>query len=69
MESYWQPWLGIAFETFCLKHAMIMAESAGFPDEVISFAPLFSDKDRKTERVIVQVCEEVRKLSSRTHSD
>ena len=43
----WNPWLGIAFEVFCLKNAMYLAEKAGFAHEVISFAPLFSPKDEK----------------------
>ncbi len=41
----WQPWLGIAFEVFCLKNAMSLAEAAGFAEEVISFAPLFQIHD------------------------
>lgn len=47
VEPHWQSWLGIAFETFCLKHAMMIAEAAGFANEVISFSPLFGSKDKK----------------------
>jgi AAA+ ATPase superfamily predicted ATPase len=47
VTPHWNFWLGIAFEVFCLKNAMYLAEIAGFADEVISFAPLFSMKDHK----------------------
>lgn len=47
VSPIWNPWLGIAFEVFCLKNAMYLAEKAGFANEVISFAPLFSSKDEK----------------------
>lgn len=47
VEPQWQTWLGIAFETFCLKHAMIIAEAAGFANEVTAFAPFFASKDKK----------------------
>lgn len=43
----WKPWLGIAFEVFCLKNAMYLAEKAGFAEEVISFSPFFSPHDEK----------------------
>ncbi len=47
VTPHWQPWLGIAFETFCLKHAMIIAEAAGFADEVVLCSPFFGSKDNK----------------------
>lgn len=47
VEPQWQAWLGIAFETFCLKHAMIIAEVAGFANKVTAFAPFFASKDKK----------------------
>ncbi len=47
VTPHWSSWLGIAFEVFCLKNAMYLAEAAGFANEVISFAPLFSMKDNK----------------------
>lgn len=47
VTPHWNSWLGIAFEVFCLKNAMYLAEIAGFANEVISFAPLFSLKDNK----------------------
>lgn len=46
VKSKWQPWLGIAFENFCLKNAMVIAEAAGFAEEVESFGPLFGSKDK-----------------------
>ena len=44
---HWQPWLGVAFESFCLKHAMVIAEVAGFAEEVVLFSPLFGGQDKK----------------------
>ncbi|MBF0362115.1 MAG: AAA family ATPase [Oligoflexia bacterium] len=42
VRSRWQPWLGIAFKTFCLKHALYLAERAGFAEDVLSYAPYFA---------------------------
>ncbi len=36
----WAGWTGIAFENFCIKNAMYIANVLGFEDEVISFGPL-----------------------------
>lgn len=64
-EISWQPWLGFAFERFCIRHAMYLASIMGFADEVIDFAPYFSKSDHsfqidllyiRTDNVIV-VCE------------
>lgn len=42
VEPHWNSWLGIAFETFCLKNALYIAEICGFKDDLIDYAPLFS---------------------------
>lgn len=55
VASNWQPWLGIAFETFCLKHAMFIAEQVGFADEVISFGPFFSTKDQRFQIDLIYI--------------
>lgn len=34
-ENQWQPWLGYAFERFCLKNALYLAKIMGFDDDVI----------------------------------
>ncbi len=47
VEKKWTPWLGIAFEVFCLRNAYLIAEIAGFAADVISMAPYFSAKDEK----------------------
>jgi hypothetical protein len=39
------PWMGIAFERYCLKHAMKLAAIMGFADEVINFGPYFEKSD------------------------
>lgn len=65
VEQKWKPWLGIAFEVFCLKNALYIAEKAGFAEEVISFSPLFGGTDEKFQidlifvrtHSIVTVCE------------
>ena len=35
------PWLGLAFERFCLKHAQRLAEAMGFANQVLEAGPLF----------------------------
>ena len=44
--SKWKPWLGLAFERFCLKNAIYLAEKMGFADEVIDYSPYFQRKDK-----------------------
>jgi hypothetical protein len=39
-------WLGFAFERFCIKRAMFLADLMGFKDEVISASPYFEKGDR-----------------------
>lgn len=34
-------WLGFAFERFCIKHALFIAEKSGFADQVIAYGPYF----------------------------
>ena len=41
----WQPWLGYAFERFCIKHAMYLAERMGFAKDVIGLGPYYGRKD------------------------
>ena len=40
-------WMGFAFERFCVKNAMYIAEKLGFSDEVISYGPYFSKSEKK----------------------
>lgn len=37
----WAPWLGLAFEAFCLQNAHYLAQKLGFADEIESFGPFF----------------------------
>ncbi|MBF0314923.1 MAG: ATP-binding protein [Oligoflexia bacterium] len=41
VKDQWEPWLGHAFENFCLKNAEYLATKMGFNDQVISFGPYF----------------------------
>lgn len=41
----WKPWLGIAFENFCIQNAMYLAKKMGFSAEVESFGPHFERSD------------------------
>ena len=59
------PWLGFAFERFCLKHAIQIAGMMGFEDEVLVAGPYFKRGDpgcqvdllyKRNDRVIT-VCE------------
>lgn len=45
-ESKWQSWLGLAFERFCLKHALYLAKIMGFGDKVIDFGPYYEYGDK-----------------------
>jgi uncharacterized protein len=44
-QKSWFPWLGNAFERFCLKHAALLAKAFGFQDEVVEIAPYFERGD------------------------
>ncbi len=39
-ENHWQPWLGLAFERFCIKNAGYISERLGFADDVTDLGPL-----------------------------
>lgn len=61
----WSPWLGLAFEAFCLNNALFLAERMGFEDKVESFGPFFLRGDKgfqidlaykRTDKVIT-ICE------------
>lgn len=40
------PWMGLAFERFCIKNAMWLAKKMGFADHVLSAGPSFSREDK-----------------------
>ena len=40
------PWLGLAFERFCLKHSAHLADIMGFQEEVLLAAPYFERDDQ-----------------------
>ena len=42
ISNQWEPWLGLAFESFCRNQAPLLALAMGFGDRVISFGPAFS---------------------------
>lgn len=64
-ESEWRPWLGLAFERFCLKHAAYLAKIMEFNDEVRDFGPIYQSKDQefqfdlvyKRKNKLITVCE------------
>lgn len=41
VKSKWDVWAGFAFENFCHKNALLLADKMGFADYVQSFGPLF----------------------------
>lgn len=55
VQPKWQPWLGLSFERFCVKHAMYLAENMGFADEVINLGPYFSREDNQFQIDLVYV--------------
>ncbi len=56
VKPVWQPWLGFAFENFCLKNAMLIAQKMGFEDQLINWGPAFSKKDKRFQVDLVYVC-------------
>ena len=40
VEPKYSPWLGLAFENFCISNATLIASILGISDEVIAFGPL-----------------------------
>jgi AAA+ ATPase superfamily predicted ATPase len=38
----WEPWLGLAFESFCRNQAPVLASAMGFADCVVSYGAAFS---------------------------
>lgn len=47
VKPVWQPWLGYAFENFCMKNAIYLAELMGFGDQVLEWGPVFQRSDDK----------------------
>ena len=45
VQSKWAPWMGIAFERFCVNHSLWLAEKMGFLDKVESYGPYWNRKD------------------------
>jgi AAA+ ATPase superfamily predicted ATPase len=41
VKSKWEIWAGFAFENFCQKNALVLAQRMGFADYVESYGPLF----------------------------
>lgn len=62
VKPTWKPWVGLAFENFCLKNALFLAEKMGFEDYVEdfgSYSGLSTQIDlifKRTDKVIV-LCE------------
>lgn len=46
IKPIWNPWLGFAFENFCLKNAFYLAELMGFDDKVMRWGPYFQRQDK-----------------------
>ena len=55
IKPVWQPWLGYAFENFCLKNAYYLSERMGFADQVLQWGPLFHQGDTKFQVDLVFV--------------
>jgi AAA+ ATPase superfamily predicted ATPase len=57
IKVQWNPWLGFAFENFCLKNALYIANRAGFSDKVLKWGSYIqkSNLDKEKNRVGVQI--------------
>lgn len=40
--NHWSPWLGLAFEYYCVKNANSLARIMGFSEEVLNAGPFFT---------------------------
>lgn len=65
IKSQWQSWLGLAFERYCVKHAVYLAERMGFADDLVEFGSVYEKSPqgfqidlvyRRLDKVIV-LCE------------
>lgn len=45
VKPIWNPWMGFAFENFCLKNAVYLAELMGFADQITQWGPYFHRDD------------------------
>ena len=45
VKPVWHSWLGFAFENFCLKNGLFLAELMGFDDQVKQWGPYFHRGD------------------------
>lgn len=65
IKPKWQPWLGQAFENFCRRHALLIAEKLGFVDSVMDFGqviqkikdPLQIDLAYQRSDNVITLCE------------
>lgn len=55
VKPEWSSWLGFAFENFCLKNALYLAELMGFGDKVINWGPYFQRKDKNFQIDLIYV--------------
>ena len=65
VKPVWAPWLGLAFESFCRKHAVLIAERLNFANHVIDFGQIIQ-KDKNALQIdlaylrsdnVVTICE------------
>ncbi len=45
VKTIWKPWFGFAFENFCFKNALVLAEKMGFAEYVKDFGPYYASRD------------------------
>lgn len=55
IKPSWNPWLGFAFENFCLKNAIYLAELMGFADQLLQWGPYFKQGDKGFQIDLVYV--------------
>lgn len=66
IESRWDVWAGFAFENFCIKNSIKLAETMGFSEYIESFGPYFNRNSEKGTQIdllykrsdkVITVCE------------
>jgi hypothetical protein len=42
VKPHWKPWLGFAFERFCMNNAEYLAERMSISDRILNYGPFFN---------------------------
>ena len=55
VKPQWRPWLGFAFENFCIKNAYYLSSLMGFAEQVVHWGPCFNREAEQFQADLVYV--------------